>query len=161
MITICWILGIIVGFLPLMGWHQDTSEGKCVFTGKIPSSYLLFFVFVSVIIPTTIFIIIYSLIYRVIHQRVGLIITEFYIVYLIFFQTLKAKSAKKKMIAVLVTNTNTSFDVQQLEKLESDKLQVIKRREIKATKNMAIIVIFYVICWLVSQPGFQFEKKNN
>lgn len=70
MISTCWMLGFLVGFLPSMGWYEDTKVGMCFFTRKMTSSYMIFFCFVSVIIPTIIFVVIYARVYQAIHKRV-------------------------------------------------------------------------------------------
>lgn len=70
-ISTCWLIGVTFGLLPLMGWYKDDSPGKCIFIDKLSSEYLLFFCFVSVIIPIIVFVVTYGLIYRVIRQKVN------------------------------------------------------------------------------------------
>uniref|UniRef100_A0A1B0DPD4 G-protein coupled receptors family 1 profile domain-containing protein n=1 Tax=Phlebotomus papatasi TaxID=29031 RepID=A0A1B0DPD4_PHLPP len=42
-ISMCWVAGSIVGFLPLFGWHQDQPVNTaCLFEGVMSYDYLVF-----------------------------------------------------------------------------------------------------------------------
>ena len=52
---------------------------------------------------------------------------------------------------MLKNNTKISSMVEELEQSEMKKIQVLKSNEIKATKNILVIIVFFVLCWLVSE----------
>lgn len=65
-ILFCWITGIIIGSLPLLGWRDDTLddiEEKCTFSKIKSTSYFLFRNITSTITPMMSIFLIYGLIY--------------------------------------------------------------------------------------------------
>lgn len=69
-ISLCWIFGSLVGFLPLFGWHNDVGKDRCYFTEKMANSYLVFLFFATIITPSVVLAVFYGLIYRVILKQV-------------------------------------------------------------------------------------------
>lgn len=59
---------------------------------------------------------------------------------------------------MLKNNTIISSMVEELEKSEMKKIKVLKNNEIKATKNILVIIVFFVLCWLVSEKNILFLK---
>lgn len=80
------------------------------------------------------------------------------IIFVYFFKTKKEKSQKLERISVLKNNTIISSMVEELEKSEMKKIKVLKNNEIKATKNILVIIVFFVLCWLVSEKNILFLK---
>lgn len=69
-ISLCWIFGIVIGFLPLFGWHKEVTEG-CLFVEIMDYNYLVFLYFTTIITPALILAIFYGLIYKVILKQVN------------------------------------------------------------------------------------------
>ncbi|KAJ8963271.1 hypothetical protein NQ318_018738, partial [Aromia moschata] len=62
LIFTAWVLGIIIGFLPLMGWHGDTNNGTiCWFIILAPKGLVLLTVLIGVV-PLVIVVFLYSII---------------------------------------------------------------------------------------------------
>ncbi|KAJ9590124.1 hypothetical protein L9F63_016753, partial [Diploptera punctata] len=121
-IGVCWASGALVGFLPLMGWHRGgNGEVKCYFTEVMDYSYLVFLYFGTIIIPAAIMAAFYAHIYRVVLKQVRRIVTMN-----------PAGSGPS------ITGDGTMLRV----------LGVARKREVKATQNLSIIVLFFIICWI-------------
>lgn len=80
-IGICWFAGTIIGFLPLMGWHQPRpktekdgreEEPCCFFLKVMDYNYLVFLYFGTIITPATVLMAFYAHIYRVVVKQVSL-----------------------------------------------------------------------------------------
>lgn len=69
-ISLCWIFGIVIGFLPLFGWHKEVTEG-CLFVEIMDYNYLVFLYFTTIITPALILAVFYGLIYKVILKQVN------------------------------------------------------------------------------------------
>ena len=50
----CWLVGAIIGFLPLFGWynHQGWEGNYCIFVKIIDYNYLVFLYFATIIFPS-------------------------------------------------------------------------------------------------------------
>ncbi|CRL01067.1 CLUMA_CG014327, isoform A [Clunio marinus] len=60
----CWVFGLAIGFLPVMGWNSGNFDNQCDFRVVADLNYVLF-VSVAVAFPSTsIIILLYILIYR-------------------------------------------------------------------------------------------------
>jgi adenosine receptor A2a len=71
-ITVCWVAGSIVGFLPLMGWHKNApSDGRCFFLDVMDYNYLVFLYFGTIITPALVLAAFYAHIYQVVLKQVG------------------------------------------------------------------------------------------
>lgn len=72
-----WIVGCVIGFLPLMGWYGDTDNGRvCWFILMAPKELILLTVLVG-IIPLITVIVLYSIIlYRALKKIIQLSDTE-------------------------------------------------------------------------------------
>ncbi|CAO1411003.1 unnamed protein product [Diamesa tonsa] len=134
-ISLCWIFGIVIGFLPLFGWHKEVTEG-CLFVEIMDYNYLVFLYFTTIITPALILAIFYGLIYKVILKQIN-----------------KTSSASIKVStnASCRSSTNnhastaTSGTESQMLRLLNSQAQ---KREVKATQNLSIIVCFFVLCWI-------------
>lgn len=59
----CWLSGMLFGFLPLLGWHCNEWDGKnCFFEIVTNKDYLLLFVLIELFTPFLILIFTYGLI---------------------------------------------------------------------------------------------------
>jgi hypothetical protein len=70
-ISLCWLFGSLIGFLPVFGWHNDGYQGVCLFTAIMDYNYLVFLYFATIITPSLILAVFYGLIYRVILRQVS------------------------------------------------------------------------------------------
>lgn len=70
-ISFCWLLGGIVGFLPLFGWHDRYEENQgCYFVEIMDYNYLVFLYFATIITPALLLFAFYAHIYTVIIKQV-------------------------------------------------------------------------------------------
>ncbi|XP_076266267.1 adenosine receptor isoform X2 [Rhynchophorus ferrugineus] len=123
-ISICWFAGCIVGFLPLMGWHQDRpARVDCFFLSVMDYNYLVFLYFGTIITPALLLVGFYAHIYRVVLKQL-------------------------KQIVVM----NPENNARKTKNLSSGgmvrMLGVQQRNEVRATQNLAIIVLFFMVCWI-------------
>lgn len=70
-ISLCWLFGSIIGFLPVFGWHNEAQKQRCFFTEIMDYNYLVFLYFTTIITPALILAVFYGLIYRVILKQVS------------------------------------------------------------------------------------------
>lgn len=71
-ISVCWVAGAIVGFLPLFGWHANVPhDQECLFVEVMDYNYLVFLYFATIITPALLMLAFYTHIYRVIIKQVG------------------------------------------------------------------------------------------
>ncbi|XP_050310732.1 histamine H2 receptor [Anthonomus grandis grandis] len=125
-ISICWFAGSLVGFLPLMGWHQDRpSSVDCFFLTVMDYHYLVFLYFGTIITPALLLAAFYAHIYRVVLKQLRQIVV---------MNPSKASGGKKGK------NLSSGGMIRML--------GVQQRNEVKATQNLAIIVLFFMICWI-------------
>ncbi|CAG9760870.1 unnamed protein product [Ceutorhynchus assimilis] len=123
-ISICWFAGSLVGFLPLMGWHQDRPNTvDCFFLNVMDYNYLVFLYVGTIITPTVVLIAFYAHIYRVVLKQVRQIVV------------INPNDGNKKC-----KNISSGGMIRML--------GVHQRNEVKATQNLAIIVLFFMICWI-------------
>ena len=69
----CWVAGAIVGFLPLFGWHNGSSDNEgCMFVEVMDYDYLVFLYFATIITPAIIMAAFYLHIYTVVIKQVNM-----------------------------------------------------------------------------------------
>ncbi|XP_030761547.1 5-hydroxytryptamine receptor 4 [Sitophilus oryzae] len=123
-ISICWFAGSFIGFLPLMGWHQDRPNSvDCFFLTVMDYNYLVFLYFGTIITPALILIGFYAHIYRVVLKQLRQIVV------------MNPENGTKKSKNLPSGGMVRMLGVQQ-------------RNEVRATQNLAIIVLFFMICWI-------------
>ncbi|XP_053668415.1 adenosine receptor A3 [Anopheles marshallii] len=144
-ISMCWLVGSIIGFLPLFGWHEEPTEDACLFVKVMNYDYLVFLYLVTIIIPAVLLLAFYLHIYRVIVKQRK--------------QILSVNSIDSRCSANLanVEDSNTA-QTMQCSKRRTKKdnyngtmlrvLRAAQNREVKATQNLSIIVLFFMICWM-------------
>lgn len=71
-ISLCWIFGIVFGFLPTFGWNSGKFENKCDLRIIADLNYLLFVCVGIALMSTTGIIVLYLLIYCAVLQQVFL-----------------------------------------------------------------------------------------
>ncbi|XP_019763060.1 D(1)-like dopamine receptor isoform X2 [Dendroctonus ponderosae] len=124
-ISICWFAGSLVGFLPLIGWHQDRQGSvDCFFLTVMDYNYLVFLYFGTIITPAVLLAAFYAHIYRVVLKQLRRIV---------IMNPDKTGNSKCK-------NLSSGGMIRML--------GVQQRNEVKSTQNLAIIVLFFMICWI-------------
>ncbi|CAM1327392.1 ador-1 (predicted) [Pycnogonum litorale] len=107
----CWTLGVLIGFLPVMGWNEGKpSHPGCYFVAIMNYDFLLFIYFVTIVLPTLLMAWFYGRIYSVVLKQI-------------------------KQIAAL-------------DPTASGSKKMANGKEINAAKNLFIIVVFFVLCWI-------------
>lgn len=72
-ISFCWLLGSLVGFLPLFGWHAAKEQNQpCMFVEVMDYNYLVFLYVGTIITPSLLLLAFYIHIYTVIIKQVHL-----------------------------------------------------------------------------------------
>ncbi|XP_063706461.1 D(1A) dopamine receptor-like [Culicoides brevitarsis] len=133
-ISICWIAGSIVGFLPLFGWHAEFKPDQaCMFVEVMDYSYLVFLYFGTIVTPAIILAAFYAHIYTVILRQV--------------------RNFLSMNTSVPVTkDPNNKEPIRELRRQRGGTmlrvLGAAQKREVKATQNLSIIVLFFMICWM-------------
>lgn len=124
-IAICWVLSIIIGLTPMMGWHNRSentttnstcSPGlmKCLFEDVVVMEYMVYFnFFACVLIPLLLMLAIYLCIFMAARHQLRLM-----------------------EVKVAHGESSRSHSHSTLQK------------EIQAAKSLAIIVGLFAVCWL-------------
>ncbi|XP_073708484.1 adenosine receptor A1 [Garra rufa] len=72
-VTICWLSAFILGFIPMFGWHNPTTENStitCNFITVIDMSYMVNFSFLACSLPPTIIMmVLYLLLFNMISKQ--------------------------------------------------------------------------------------------
>ncbi|XP_063222141.1 adenosine receptor A2b [Bacillus rossius redtenbacheri] len=124
-IGLCWASGTLVGFLPLLGWHADKPhDSQCLFTQVMDYNYLVFLYFATIIFPALLLAAFYAHIYRVVLKQLRQIVTM--------------NPDDGPCFSRHVGGAGTMLRV----------LGAARKREVKATQNLSIIVLFFIICWV-------------
>ncbi|KAK5871694.1 hypothetical protein PBY51_004558 [Eleginops maclovinus] len=118
-IAICWVLSIIIGLTPMMGWHKppDSSNSscppglmRCLFEGVVVMEYMVYFnFFACVMIPLLLMLGIYLCIFMAARHQL-------------------------KLMEVKAVHGMKSCSTLQ--------------KEVQAAKSLAIIVGLFAVCWL-------------
>ncbi|EDW14350.1 uncharacterized protein LOC6572783 isoform X2 [Drosophila mojavensis] len=135
-ISVCWLAGAIVGFLPLFGWHADVPHDQtCLFVEVMDYNYLVFLYFATIITPALLMLAFYTHIYRVIIKQVRQIVT---------MNPASDLSRRSSTAQMQVTTTGRGGHTGTMLRV----LGAARKRDVKATQNLSIIVLFFMICWI-------------
>ncbi|KAH8382283.1 hypothetical protein KR009_002677 [Drosophila setifemur] len=135
-ISMCWVAGTIVGFLPLFGWHADVGHNQeCLFVEVMDYDYLVFLYFATIITPALLMLAFYTHIYRVIIKQVRQIVT---------MNPASDLSRRSSAAVVQVTTPGRGGHAGTMLRV----LGAARKRDVKATQNLSIIVLFFMICWI-------------
>ncbi|XP_061391039.1 uncharacterized protein LOC133326398 [Musca vetustissima] len=140
-ISMCWLAGAIVGFLPLFGWHAavDTNQA-CLFVEVMDYNYLVFLYFATIITPALLMMAFYAHIYKVIIKQVRQIVTMN-----------PMGDTSRRSSTAQIHNNNGSSITGRGPCHGGTMLRVLgaaRKRDVKATQNLSIIVLFFMICWI-------------
>ncbi|XP_023163605.2 uncharacterized protein LOC111594513 isoform X2 [Drosophila hydei] len=135
-ISVCWLAGAIVGFLPLFGWHADVPHNQtCLFVEVMDYNYLVFLYFATIITPALLMLAFYTHIYRVIIKQVRQIVT---------MNPASDLSRRSSTAQMQVTTQGRGGHTGTMLRV----LGAARKRDVKATQNLSIIVLFFMICWI-------------
>lgn len=70
-ISMSWFIAVIIGSLPLMGWHTESYSIGCNYLDVTPKRYLLFIWITNYLLPNVSVIVMYSCIYCAIRRLVS------------------------------------------------------------------------------------------
>ncbi|KAG6448385.1 adenosine receptor A3 [Manduca sexta] len=119
-ISVCWVAGAGVGLLPLFGWYANVDSTRgCYFVEVMDYNYLLFLYFATIVTPSVLLAAFYAHIYRVVVKQLSEVMT--------------VGGSRGRL-----TGGGTMLRV----------LGAAQKREVKATQNLAIIVFFFILCWM-------------
>ncbi|XP_035919536.1 adenosine receptor A2b [Anopheles stephensi] len=141
-ISMCWLVGSIIGFLPLFGWHEEPAEEACLFVKVMNYDYLVFLYLVTIIIPAVLLLAFYIHIYRVIVRQRK--------------QILSVNSIDSRQFSSTLASVDDGGPQSSKRRTKKDNyngtmlrvLRAAQNREVKATQNLSIIVLFFMICWM-------------
>ncbi|KAK9522310.1 hypothetical protein VZT92_018785 [Zoarces viviparus] len=118
-IAICWVLSIIIGLTPMMGWHKLTRSANitcppglmgCLFEDVVSMEYMVYFNFLAcVLIPLVLMLAIYLCIFMAARHQLKLM---------------------------------------EVKAVHGEKSRSTLQKEVQAAKSLAIIVGLFAVCWL-------------
>ncbi|XP_035774259.1 adenosine receptor A2a-like isoform X2 [Anopheles albimanus] len=162
-ISVCWLIGSIIGFLPLFGWHEEPDENTCLFVKVMDYDYLVFLYLFTIIIPAVLLLAFYIHIYRVIIRQRKQIVS---------MNSVDARFSESLPnlansdggpggtvgTGMAAAGGGSCRQAGGLVKRRSRKdnyagtmlrvLRAAQKREVKATQNLSIIVLFFMVCWM-------------
>ncbi|XP_041719779.1 adenosine receptor A2a [Coregonus clupeaformis] len=118
-IAVCWVLSIIIGLTPMLGWNKSTERPnstcppglmECLFEEVVVMDYMVYFnFFACVLMPLLLMLVIYLRIFMAARHQLKLI---------------------------------------ELKAVHGGKSHSTLQKEVQAAKSLAIIVGLFAICWL-------------
>ena len=132
----CWVAGTIVGFLPLFGWHAAVDDNQaCLFVEVMDYNYLVFLYFATIITPALLMLAFYAHIYKVIIKQVRQIVT---------MNPVGDNSRRSSVSQIQMGNPQRPLHGGTMLRV----LGAARKRDVKATQNLSVIVLFFMICWI-------------
>ncbi|TSL04212.1 Adenosine receptor A2a [Bagarius yarrelli] len=127
-IYLCWILSVIIGLTPMLGWHMPVTNvtnsscppgmTECLFERVVTMDYMVYFnFFVCVLIPLVVMLVIYARIFMAACRQL---------------RQMEHKTSYSHSEGSSSTSSTRS----------------VLQREVHAAKSLAIIVGLFAICWL-------------
>lgn len=118
-IAVCWLLSIVIGLTPMMGWHKPDKGVsdpclpgfmKCLFESVVDMSYMVYFNFFGcVLVPLLLMLGIYLCIFMAARHQLKLM---------------------------------------ELKVVHGEKSRSTLQKEVQVAKSLAIIVGLFAVCWL-------------
>lgn len=130
-IFLCWMLGSIIGFLPLLGWNEGPTEsGKCLFIPIIDYNFLVFMYFGTTIYPGVLMAYFYSRIYCVVIEQMR-------------------KSSNCNILSGSFKNpaVNQQININSMKNFKPSLFN-LNRKEVTKTKDLSVIVLLFMLCWM-------------
>ncbi|XP_064459550.1 adenosine receptor A2a-like [Ornithodoros turicata] len=143
-IAACWVLGCVVGFMPLFGWNsvEAAPDGYCLFLPVMRYGFLVFLYFATIVYPALLIAYCYCRIYRVVRKQVRQISSFENAVRNNFADTSGEQHPLKN-------NSLTPMHVSSVFRPNSARsvVPMVSRREVRTAKILFSIVIFFMLCW--------------
>lgn len=131
-ILLCWLLGTLIGLLPLMGWNEGPPpEPRCYFMEVMDLSYLAFLYFATILAPCILMAVFYARIYCEVRN----------VVKKMSKQTISMSTSQ---LPQEVSTDGGSFSMCT----QQDRMNEKRRREIRNVKSLVIIILFFAISWI-------------
>lgn len=149
--------------MPTFGWynHSYDDHGVCSFPLVMDYNYLAFLCFTTSFTPAIVLVFLYVMIYRVILRRVRkffhqlnqwnlkhITSAQYCQIYLFFSSKTKKGTPDIHATISTINNTIISLETQRNTEIQKQRQEKFKKREHKATKNISIIVGFFMFCWV-------------
>uniref|UniRef100_A0A182JD84 G-protein coupled receptors family 1 profile domain-containing protein n=1 Tax=Anopheles atroparvus TaxID=41427 RepID=A0A182JD84_ANOAO len=154
-ISVCWVVGSVIGFLPLFGWHEDPDVDACLFVKVMNYDYLVFLYLVTIIIPAVLLLAFYIHIYRVIVRQRQQILSVNSIDSRFGASSRASLEVSKSLPDLQLGRDRCVQQTSRGKRKETSPgqpmlrvLRAAQNREVKATQNLSIIVLFFMICWM-------------
>ncbi|XP_074595626.1 adenosine receptor A2b-like isoform X1 [Brevipalpus obovatus] len=150
----CWILGALVGFLPLFGWNQGKKGPECYFLRIMDYGFLVFLFFATIVFPAFIMLFVYLRIYLVVVNHSSLFDQK---------DSCKSDGSSKISNGDRVVYTIETSDTDSDFRMTESKVSSFNRREVKKARKLAMIVAFFMICWIplyLSNTIMAFSKES-
>lgn len=122
-IAICWLLSIIIGLTPMMGWHGPVNNVSSTHHIPCPTGYMNC-LFESVV----------DMSYMVYFNFFGCVLVPLLLMFGIYLCIFMAARHQLKLIKLKVVHGEKSHSTLQ--------------KEVQAAKSLAIIVGLFAVCWL-------------
>lgn len=146
-----------MGFLPLFGWHAAESPNQeCLFVEVMDYNYLVFLYFATIITPALLMLAFYTHIYRVIIKQVcisrrspdqishNLPLISFKVRQIVTMNPASDLSRRSSTAQIQVAPPGRTGHTGTMLRV----LGAARKRDVKATQNLSIIVLFFMICWI-------------
>lgn len=131
-IVTCWLAGILVGMVPLFGWHLASSNNlPCRFVNVISMPYMVYFNFFGfVLTPLCLTFAIYASIFHFIRGR----------------NQRLYQSSSRSVLSTGLRNMKNCPRVESQNDLQKHK--TLNAKEFRAAKRIFIVVVMFAVCWL-------------
>lgn len=153
-ILLCWLAGIFLGFLPLMGWRQE-YQGDCYFVKVMHYDYLVFIYFSTIVFPGILMAFFYTHIYTVVLKQLRQIAAQEPQSEAGSVCTQHGGSQRQRPHFLISRSQSRSHS--EVNRCDSRRCSTstnivhqvthANKREVKAAKSLSIIVLFFLICW--------------
>ncbi|XP_068218286.1 uncharacterized protein AdoR isoform X2 [Palaemon carinicauda] len=165
-ILLCWLAGIFLGMLPMMGWRNEPGENKaCYFVIIMDYNYLVFIYFSTIVFPGILMAFFYGHIYTVVLKQTKLSVKSEHGT----LRQIAAQEPQSEAGSVCTQHggsqrqrphfigRNQSRSHSEVNRCDSRRCSTstnivhqvthANKREVKAAKSLSIIVLFFLICW--------------
>lgn len=145
-VVIAWVLGSLVGVLPLMGWNggkpNQYEVSKCEFMRVMDMTYLMFVFYATVVTPSVLLIFFYISMYCTMHRHKERLAS-------VSFALDSRMSIKQKKRRV--PSEHGDEHEEEHANLEENVEQEATEREIakmkRVTNSLFLVIVLFHICW--------------
>lgn len=147
LVGVAWILGGLIGSLPVMGWHSGVpganEASRCEFMRVVPMSYLMFLFYATIITPTAIMVFFYASIYRTVRTHNERMLSVHY--------SLDTRMSKKKSRGGSTQQDQADQDGSPSEQTAmNSRMHSLQQKQSAKTKKVIFSLLLVIICFLIS-----------